>query len=149
MVAVRNLHDPSYRAALIQRVQALRSDSTGRWGKMSVDQMLWHVSDALALALGELSVPPTKPPLPRTLLKFMILNLPWGKNAPTMPQFVAKQKYDFETERTRCLRLIDRVASMDIDAEWPTHPMLGRMSGSEVSRLHAKHLHHHLTQFGV
>jgi hypothetical protein len=38
---------------------------------------------------------------------------------------------------------------MELDAEWPTHPMLGRMSGSEVSRLHAKHLHHHLTQFGV
>jgi hypothetical protein len=116
---------------------------------MSVDQMLWHVSDALALALGELSVPPTKPPLPRGLLKFMILNLPWGKNAPTMPQFVAKQSYDFEAERTRCLGLIDRAASMDLNSEWPTHPMLGRMSGSQVSRLHAKHLHHHLTQFGV
>jgi hypothetical protein len=146
---MRNLHTPSHRGELIQRVQTLRSDSTGRWGKMSVDQMLWHVSDALALALGELPVPPTKPPLPRGLLKFMILNLPWGKNAPTMPQFVAKQNYDFEAERTRCLRLIDRVASRDLNAEWPIHPMLGRMSGSQVSRLHAKHLHHHLTQFGV
>jgi hypothetical protein len=66
-----------------------------------------------------------------------------------MPQFVAKQNYDFEMERTRCLRLVDKVAAHDIDAEWTTHPMLGRMTGSEVSRLHAKHLNHHLTQFGV
>lgn len=88
---MRSLHDPSCRAQVIQRVQALRPDSPGRWGKMSVDQMLWHVSDALALALGELSVPPAKPPLPRGLLKFMILNLPCGKNAPTMPQFVANR----------------------------------------------------------
>ena len=27
--------------------------------------------------------------------------------------------------------------------------MLGRMSGTDVTRLHAKHLNHHLTQFGV
>lgn len=146
---MRSLHDTSYRAQLVQRVQALRPDSLRRWGRMSVDQMLWHVTDVLALALGALSAPPAKPLLPRGLLTFMILNLPWGKNAPTMPQFVAKQNYDLEAERTRCLRLIDRVASMELDAEWPTHPLLGRMSGSEISRLQAKHVHHHLTQFGV
>lgn len=146
---MRSLHDPSDRSQLVQRIQALRPDSPRHWGKMSADQMLWHVSDALALAIGELAVPPTRPPLPQRLLKFMILNLPWGKNAPTMPQFVATKNYDFEAERTRCLRLIDRVAAIDIDGEWPTHPMLGRMTGSQVSRLHAKHLHHHLTQFGV
>jgi len=146
---MRSLHDASYRAQLVQRVQALQPDTARRWGKMSVDQMLWHVSDALAAAIGELSAQPAKPPLPRGLLKFMVLNMPWGKNAPTMPQFVARQNYDFEAERTRCLRLIDRVGSMDVDGEWPAHPMLGRMKGSEVSRLQAKHLHHHLTQFGV
>jgi hypothetical protein len=27
--------------------------------------------------------------------------------------------------------------------------MFGKMSGREVSRLHAKHLDHHLRQFGV
>lgn len=146
---MRSLHDVSYRSQLVQRVQALRPDSPRRWGKMSVDQMLWHVSDALANAIGEMTVPPAKPPLPRGLLKFMILNLPWGKNAPTMPVFVAKQTYDFEAERARCLRLIDKLASIDLNAEWPAHPMLGRLTGSEISRLHAKHLNHHLTQFGV
>ncbi|MBI3048158.1 MAG: DUF1569 domain-containing protein [Acidobacteria bacterium] len=146
---MRSLHDASYRSHVVQRVQTLRPDSERRWGKMTVDQMLWHVSDALANAIGELRVEPQKPPLPRGLLKFMILNLPWGKNAPTMPVFVPKRNYDFEAERTRCLRLIDRMASMDLDGEWPAHPMLGRLTGSEISRLHAKHLHHHLTQFGV
>jgi hypothetical protein len=146
---MRTLHDASHRAQIVQRVRALRPDSQRRWGKMSVDQMLWHVNDAIAVALGEMSVPPHKPPLPRGLLKFMILNLPWGKNAPTLPVFVAKQSYDFETERTRCLRLVDKVASTALDAEWPVHPMLGRMTGTENSRLQAKHLHHHLTQFGV
>lgn len=61
----------------------------------------------------------------------------------------AKQSYDFHAEQARCLRLIDKVASTDIEGEWPLHPMLGRMKGTQISRLHAKHLNHHLTQFGV
>jgi hypothetical protein len=143
------LHDAPYRSQLVQRLQALRPDSERRWGKMTVDQMLWHVSDALALSIGEITIPPEKPPIPRGLLKFILLNVPWMKNGPTHPAFVAKQNYDFNAERTRCLQLIDRVSSRDLNGEWPTHPVFGTMTGSQVSRLHAKHLNHHLTQFGV
>jgi len=146
---MRNLHDPSYRAELVQRVHALRPDSGRKWGKMSVDQMLWHVSDALALSIGDITMPVEKPPMPRALLKFIVLNLPWSKNGPTHPAFVAKRNYDFAAEHARCVQLIDKVASRDIDAQWPTHPVFGPMTGAQVSRLHAKHLNHHLTQFGV
>lgn len=146
---MRSLHDASYRSQIVQRIQALRADSERRWGKMTVDQMLWHVSDAMALSLGEMTIEPAKPPIPRGLLKFVLLNLPWGKNAPTHPSFVAKQRYDYDAERARCLALVDRISSMDLNGHWPVHPMFGPMRGSEVSRLHAKHLNHHLTQFGV
>ena len=59
------------------------------------------------------------------------------------------RRSDFAAEQARCLRLIDKMAATDIDGEWPTHPMLGRVSGVDLSRLQAKHLDHHLTQFGV
>jgi hypothetical protein len=49
----------------------------------------------------------------------------------------------------RCLRLVEELAAKPLDSEWPASPTLGRMSGNDVSRLQAKHLHHHLTQFGV
>ena len=52
-------------------------------------------------------------------------------------------------ERTRCLQLIDKVASRGLHSDWPDHPVFGRMTGEQVSRLHAKHLNHHLMQFGV
>lgn len=144
-----SLHDASYRSRIVERIQALRPDTERRWGKMSVDQMLWHVNKPMALVLGELTIDPKKPPIPRGLLKFILLNLPWGKNAPTHPAFVPKQRYDFDSERARCLQLIDKLSSMDVNGNWPTHPMFGPMRGSEVSRLQAKHLNHHLTQFGV
>jgi hypothetical protein len=143
------IHDPAIRQRLEERVRSLRPDATPRWGKMSVDQMLWHVNDALAAALGEIEVPQEKPPLPPKMLKFMVLNLPWMKGAPTATAFVAKTHYDFEAERVRFLRLLKAFADRPIGGQWSHHPVLGAMSGKDYSRLHAKHLNHHLTQFGV
>lgn len=143
------VHDPRYRAALLERVRALRPDSTRRWGKMSVAQMLWHVNEAMDTAVGRVQLPPATSPLPRMLMKFLVINVPWPKGAPTLPNWVASKDYDFLTERDRCLKLIDELAARRIEDEWPLSPVLGRMSGDEVTRLHAKHLDHHLKQFGV
>ena len=96
---MKNLHDAAVRADVVRRLQALRPDSERKWGKMSVDQMLWHVGDALALSLGDLTVDAGKPPIPRALLKFIVLNLPWSKNGPTHPAFVATRNYDFAAEQ--------------------------------------------------
>jgi len=79
----------------------------------------------------------------------MVLRLPWVKGAPTNPAFVATARHDFDAERARCLRLIDILTGRALDDAWVTHPVFGPMTGAEVSTLHAKHLDHHLTQFGV
>ena len=78
------LHDPRDRAEIVRRLRALRPDSDRRWGKMSVAQMLWHVNEAMEGALGRIQAEPMKVPLPRPLLKFLVLNAPWGKGAPTL-----------------------------------------------------------------
>jgi DinB superfamily len=143
------LHDADYRGTILNRIRALRPDSERRWGKMTVDQMLWHVNEALESALGKISLPPDRTPLPRPLMKFLILNVPWPKGAPTMPQFQARAEHDFEAERTRCLRLVEELCAKPLGSAWPDSPTLGRMSGRDVTRLQAKHLDHHLRQFGV
>ncbi len=116
---------------------------------MSVDQMLWHVNQAMELSLGDLDVGTHRRPLAGPLLKLMVLRLPWVKGAPTHPSFVAKATYDFGEQQERCLQLIEALASKPIDGAWPSHPTFGAMKGGEVSRLMAKHLDHHLRQFGV
>ena len=144
------LHDPRDRAEIVRRLRTLRSDSDRRWGKMSVTQMLWHVNEAMEGALGRIQAEPMKVPLPRPLLKWLVLNAPWGKGAPTLKRWIPQaESYDFASERDRCCRLVEEIASKPIGAEWPDSPTLGKMSGKDVSRLHAKHLNHHLTQFGV
>jgi hypothetical protein len=144
------LHDPAVRDAIRARVQKLSPNANRKWGKMSVDQMLWHVNEALRNALGEWAPKDMRILLPKPVLRFVVLNLPWVKGAPTAPEFVAGKRYDFEAERSRCLRLIDEFTSRSIDAlNWGHSAAFGDLSGRQWSQLHAKHLDHHLNQFSV
>ena len=146
---MKMLHDPLYRAELEKRLAALRPDSSRKWGKMSVDQMLWHVNTTLQLHLGEITAATARTRLPRRVIKFLVLNLPWPRGAPTLATLVAKQQYDFADEHKRCLQLIDKFTSKKLDEEWPENPIFGKVSGTDLSRLQAKHLDHHLRQSGV
>src|SRR5262245_65307360 len=103
---MRSVHDAAYRASLQSRIKALTTQSARRWGKMAPDQMLWHINFGMTVALGEATITPKKAPLPRPVLKFIVLNMPWPKGAPTAPEFLAGDRYDFEAERARALQLI-------------------------------------------
>lgn len=147
---MRALHDPRYKAEIVRRVEALRPDSRRRWGRMSVGQMLWHVNEAMETTLGRGDVAPEKMPLPRPVMKFIVIHVPWPKGSPTLKRWIPQyDRYDFSVERERCLRLIDELTSKPLDSDWPESPTLGPMRGTDASRLQAKHLNHHLTQFGV
>ncbi|MEO6878093.1 MAG: DinB family protein [Gemmatimonadaceae bacterium] len=144
------LHDPAVRDSLRARVRTLRPDSERLWGRMTVDQMLWHVNQALRNSLGDFEPAMLRVPLPRPLLKFIAVRIPWPKGAPTAPEFTATSHYSFDAERDRCLALIERTTHRNIDEPgWGRSAAFGRMSGRDWSRLNAKHLNHHLKQFGV
>jgi hypothetical protein len=145
------IHDETVRAQLRRRVESLSPQAQRQWGKMSVDQMLWHCNLALEMALGthQPEERESPPPIPKPILKFMVLRLPWPKGAPTGPGFVAVKSYDFATEKAKTLRLIDEICTRDCAGSWPVSPTFGRMSGKEWSRLMAKHLDHHLKQFSA
>lgn len=145
------LHDPRARASLEQRLRTLRPDSSRLWGKMTVDQMLWHLNESMRLPLGDAVFEPMKtPPLPKPMLRWLVLNVPWPKGrAPTYRETVALGTYDFAAELSRLLQYIDRMCALPLDGAWPANPTLGPMTGAQWSRLQAKHVEHHLDQFGV
>ena len=143
------LHDDAHRAALRTRLASLRPTSTRLWGKMSVDQMLWHVNAALQMALGRGNAKSAKPPLPLPIMRFMVINLPWPKNSPTNPTLVPTEPCEFEKESALTPVLMEELARKELGGDWGDHPLLGRMSGRQVSKLQAKHIDHHLRQFGV
>ena len=144
------IHDHGVRAQLRKRVESLTPQAQRQWGKMSIDQMLWHCNLALEMALGTHKPDTSRtPPIPKPVLKFIVLRLPWPKGAPTGPDFIATQSHDFAAEKAKMLRLIDAICERDCGGSWPENPAFGRMSGKEWSHLMAKHLDHHLRQFSA
>lgn len=144
------MHEGGRGETLKRRVLALTASSTPKWGKMSVDQMLHHVNLVLKEALGEHTAKPNIRGLPEPIVRWAILNLPWGKGAPTRPDMLipAGQRYDFDQERASCLTMIDRFLAKPMDTPWPRAANFG-MTGRHWSQLQHKHLDHHLRQFGV
>lgn len=146
----KTLHDSDVRQAIRSRLNSLTPETPRAWGKMTADQMLHHCSLTLEGAMGRTPAESLRIPLPNFVLKFMILRMPWPKGAPTHPAWVAGERYDFHTERARCLSRIDEFAQLSLDAHaWPNSPGFGKATGKEWSQLQAKHLDHHLRQFRV
>ena len=142
------IHDPKVRSQIESRLKALRPDAQRKWGTMTAPQMLWHVNQFLGFALGDTIPEKQKMPMPLLLMRFFVLYTPWPKGAPTHPQAVARSEHDVEKERANCLALIDRIVSRPVDGPWPEDRIFGIKSGKSISRLQAKHLDHHLKQFG-
>lgn len=143
------LHNAGVRNALRHRIESLRPDTQRTWGRMTVDQMLWHVNTVLAESLGEYTPSPQKAPIPRAMLRWLVLNVPWPRGARTRPDLVAARHHDFAAEKLKLLDAIERFAHRDLNGVWPRSAGFGAMTGTHWSRLHAKHLDHHLRQFGV
>jgi hypothetical protein len=141
------LHDPTVRSAIEARLDAIRADSPRRWGRMSVDQMLWHVNQFLSASLGEGTLATQKGRIPAPIMKFFLIYMPWPKSAPTNKSAVANCEHDLEIERARCKELIAKFVSRPVNAKWPDDPSFGPVSGKFASRLQAKHLDHHFRQF--
>src|ERR1044071_4312547 len=144
------LHDPAVRSSIEARLNAIRADSPRQWGNMTVDQMLWHVNQFLAASVGEPStVVVQKGPMPAPILRFLVINVPWPKGAPTNKGAIATEKYDLEGEKARCKALIAKFVSRPVDADWPLDPSFDTKSGKFASKLQAKHLDHHFRQFNA
>ena len=144
------LHDPTTKEAIKRRIAALQPSTQRRWGKMTVDQMLWHVNCSLENALGRFPVKDVWLPMPRSWVKFLVLRTTMRhKNARTAKEYVAQGQHDFVAERERLLRLIDEFTARPFEGDWHDNAFMGAMTGQDWSLLQAKHLDHHLSQFGV
>ena len=144
------IHDPNFRKSLHDRADKLTRSSERRWGKMSVDQMVWHITGGLELGLERLTSKGFKPPIPLPLLRFMAQYLPIPKEkAPTIREMEAKGNFDLPTEVARFHEVLEDFAAKPLDASWPAHPVFRELTGKQWSRIQANHADYHLKQFGV
>jgi hypothetical protein len=145
---VKSTFDRTTREELIRRIDSLSEDSSARWGKMNVYQMVKHCRLWEEMALGKKKYRQVfmgrlfgKMAL-KGLLKDERLLM---RNAATIPDLRITENGELAPERTRWISLIEEYAHC---AELEImHPFFGKMTKEQIGYLSYKHTDHHLRQF--
>lgn len=153
MIIMKNVFDQKETAEILERIDKLSPSSQPLWGKMNVAQMLAHCNVSYELVYED------KHPKPNFLMKFMLKifvkdtvvgDKPYQKNSQTAPMFLIVDERDFEVEKTRLVNYINKTLSLgEAYFDGKASHSFGVLSKTEWSNMFAKHLDHHLTQFGV
>ena len=91
----------------------------------------------------------------KLILKMLVKNkvvseTPYKQNSPTAPQFVIKENKNFEIEKQRLIDFITKTQLLgETHFDNKTSLSFGPLTKTEWNNMFYKHLHHHLTQFGV
>ena len=152
---MRTLLRESDRLELVERLRRVQPHSERRWGRMSAHQMVCHLSDSFRMATGEKAVSPVGGPFQRTVRKVLALYLPvpWPPGILTRPEIDQEVSGTgpsvFAVDLAESIALLEFVAASSTRADWPDHPIFGRMSRTAWMRWAYLHTDHHLRQFGV
>jgi len=149
---MKSLYDPTVAAEVRRRIADLRPDSERAWGEMNPAQACAHCAMAMENAMGDTKLP--RHPLGRFIggwakRRLIVKGKPMGRSAPTHPSVLVKDERNFEMERRRLERTIDRFTSSKDACTRHPHFFFGPMTPNEWATFMYIHLDHHLTQFKV
>jgi hypothetical protein len=137
----------------ISRINKLTPQTQGLWGKMNVAQMLSHCQKPFEMAEGTLTAttnPIFKFFFGKPARKQALGDKPFKKSLPTFKEAIIVNPVVFENEKNILINKIktfkDRGESGVVNKQ---HGLFGPMSVTDWNVLLAKHLQHHLSQFGV
>ena len=151
---MQNVFDAKDAQEYINRINNLTPETQRKWGKMSVDQVLAHLNVAY-----DLTFTPEKFPKPSFIAKFLLSKfvkpkitneIPYKQSLPTSPVFIIADERNFEEEKAKLIGNIQRVQQLGKEAfEGKENINFGKMTAQDWNNMFAKHLNHHLEQFGV
>lgn len=152
-MALPNIFTVAVANEIIGRINQLTPASKPLWGKMSVSQMLAHVSVSYEMVYED------KHPKPKGFMKLIIKLLakntvvsekPYKHNIRTAPAFIIADERDFETEKARLIAYIKKTQELgEKYFDGKESNSFGPLTITEWNNLFFKHLDHHLGQFGV
>ena len=151
---MQNVFDAKDAQEYINRINNLTPETQRKWGKMSVNQVLAHLNVAY-----DLTFMPEKFPKPSFIAKFLLSRfvkpkitneIPYKQSLPTSPAFIIADERNFEEEKAKLIGNIQRVQQLGREAfEGKENINFGKMTAQCWNNMFAKHLNHHLDQFGV
>lgn len=146
---MKSLWNEGDRRELQGRLWRLQPEAERRWGGMTAPQMLAHLSDAMRMALGELTCTPKHLPIRYSPLKQLIVYwLPFPQGAPTAPELLGRTPASWDGEVADLIQLMDRLGGQPANRRFPDHPGFGPLSRRAWGVLGYRHTDHHLRQFG-
>ncbi|MDA0315766.1 MAG: DUF1569 domain-containing protein [Bacteroidetes bacterium] len=140
---------------LPQRLQHLGLQSQARFGILTPQHMVEHLILTLKMSSGRIPIPeivPNEKQLSqKQALLFTDIPFPLGIKIPGLPNTLLELRFaDLETAKSALIASWD--AYQLVFKENPSlltpHPRFGLLNHEEWERFHAKHLDHHLGQFG-
>lgn len=148
---MKNMFDKIQVEIMKTRAGKLHPNSTPRWGKFNVHQMICHLQDQMTYALGlkeEITEIAKGPPMFLRHLFRLYVPMPKGK-IQTSPLMLETQPGEWEEDKERVIRLMNDFPVNREKEVWPSHPFFGPLTGLDWARLVWRHNRHHLSQFGV
>ncbi|MCX6290276.1 MAG: DUF1569 domain-containing protein [Bacteroidetes bacterium] len=149
----KNLFQKESKEEILSRIHKLNKDSQRLWGKMNVNQMLYHNAASIHIAYGEIKATAQGNWLSRQLMRYIIFktDIPAPKEkANTFPEVdtvaLNINPTDFNAEKNKVVNLLENFPAKPL---YPTSPLLGKMTDENWARLLYTHFDHHLKQFGV
>ena len=150
---MKNIFSQADTAEIINRINKLTPNSQPIWGKMSVAQMLAHCNVTYEMVYENIHPKPNA--FLRFILKMFVKNSvvnekPYPRNSKTAPQFIIKGEKDFAVEKERLINYIIRTQQLgEAHFDGKESNSFGALTKQEWNNMFAKHLDHHLSQFGV
>jgi hypothetical protein len=150
---MKNLFDAQETKEAISRIENLTSSTEPQWGKMSVAQMLAHINVAYDMAHTDQY--PKAGGFKKFMLKLFVKGAvvgpkPYAKNSRTASEFIIADERDFIAEKTKLVDYLQKTQELGVSHfHNKESTSFGPLTSKEWNVLFAKHLDHHLTQFGV
>jgi len=153
MLVYPDLFDTAVLETHIERLERLTPATVPQWGEMTAPAMLAHLNVCYEMVYE--SKHPRPNPIMRWVLKTIVKQkvvgpAPYARSTPTAPAFRIKGERDFAVEQARLIAYMRRVQQEGRTRfEGRESASFGPLTAHEWNVLFAKHLGHHLQQFGV
>ena len=150
---MKNLADAACLNEVRNRLGSVRADSPRKWGRMNSHQMICHLNDSFAVAMGRKYASKAERQY-GPVMKWLALNMPmkWPQGVPTRPEvdqeISGTAPADFQADVACVIAVTKEFAGTQCNFPFATHPIFGNMTEAEWMRWGYLHTDHHLRQFG-
>lgn len=145
-----------HQESIKSRIENLQPDTQPLFGIMTAQHMIEHLILTVKLSYGRIKIPDFEPNEKQLAQKQALIHsdilFPKGIKAPGLTDQLMELRFpNLQIAKEELLKSIaDYQKTFEEDENLTTtHPRFGKLNYEEWEKFHAKHVEHHLGQFGI